>query len=260
MKVVILCGGKGTRLREETEYQPKPLVPIGEMPIFWHIMKIYSYYGHKDFILCLGYKGEKIKSWFRNFKWNTSDVEINLKNYNFPKFHSYKDELDWNVILAETGKETMTGARIKQIEKYIGDDEDFLLTYGDGVGTIDINKSIQFHKDSNKTLTLTGVNPPGRWGELKVKNGIIENFSEKPKEQVSRVNGGYFVAKKKLFEYLNDDPKLVFESQPLEKLSRDKELVCYEHNGFWRSMDTYAEFLLLNEMWAKGQAKWKVWE
>ena len=259
MKVVILCGGKGSRLKEETEYRPKPMLPIGNKPILWHIMKTYSLHGHKDFILCLGYKGEIIKSWFRNFQWMISDVQIELGNESKTKFFSHEEELDWKITLAETGLETMTGGRIKSIQKYIGDDEQFLITYGDGVADIDISESIDFHNKSKKPLTLSGVRPPGRWGELQIEENEVKHFYEKPQTSTGFINGGYFVANKEIFDYLDDDPQLVFEEGPLNYLSNNGLLGCYPHYGFWHPMDTYKEYLLLNKMWNNGNAKWKKW-
>ncbi len=258
MKVVILCGGKGTRLREETEYRPKPMVPIGDRPILWHIMRIYAAHGHTEFILCLGYKGEIIKDWFRNFHWMTSDVSLTIGDPAV-KFFTPIAEKGWTVTLADTGEETMTGGRIKRIEKYLGDDQEFLLTYGDGVGNVDITRSIEQHRASGRVLTLTGVRPPGRWGELQVSDGVVTTFFEKPQTSGGRINGGFFVAKRKMFDYLNDDPKLTFEQGPLSALSQDRQLGCYEHDGFWQPMDTFQEFTLLNRLWAEGRAEWKVW-
>lgn len=259
MKVVILCGGKGTRLREETEYRPKPMVPIGGRPILWHIMRTYAAHGHTEFILCLGYKGEVIKDWFRNLHWMMSDVRVTLGEGGSVQFYDDMEERGWTVTLAETGEETMTGGRIKRIEKYLKDDEEFLLTYGDGVGNIDINASIEYHRASGRTLTLTGVRPPGRWGELKIEGGQVTNFFEKPQTSDGRINGGYFIANRSLFKYLNDDPMLVFERAPLNSLSADGELGCFPHDGFWQPMDTYQEFMLLNRLWNDGEAQWKVW-
>ena len=264
MKVVLLCGGKGTRLREETEYRPKPMVPIGNRPILWHIMSTYAAYGHKEFILCLGYKGDVIKDWFRSFNWMVSDVTLRLGQPGEVQFHAATCgqefiEKDWSVTLADTGEETMTGGRIKRIQKYIGADEEFLLTYGDGVGNIDVNASIAKHRASKSVLTLTGVRPPGRFGELQVDQGAVTTFYEKPQTSAGVVNGGYFVANRSLFDYLNDDPSLVFEQQPLTTLSRDGQLGCYMHEGFWQPMDTYQEFKLLNRLWAEDRALWKVW-
>ena len=259
MKVVILCGGKGTRLREETEYRPKPMIPIGEKPILWHIMKTYSSYGHKEFILCLGYKGDIIKSWFRNYQWMISDVCIELGDESKTKFFNNEEELDWKITLVETGLETMTGGRIKAIKKYIKDDDKFLITYGDGVADINISESIDFHNQSKKLLTLTGVRPPGRWGELKIEKNEVKHFYEKPQTSNDFINGGYFVANKEIFDFLDDNPKLVFEEGPLNKLSNKGLLGCYPHYGFWHPMDTYKEFLYLNKMWKSGEASWKIW-
>ena len=259
MKVVILCGGKGTRLREETEYRPKPMVPIGNHPILWHIMKIYAAHGHKEFILCLGYKGEIIKDWFRNLHWMTSDVRMTLGDSNSVRFYDGMDEQDWVVTLADTGQETMTGGRIKRIEKYLDDDEEFLLTYGDGVGSVDVTASIAHHRASNRTLTLTGVRPPGRWGEIQVVDGQVTSFLEKPQTSAGMINGGFFVANRGLFNYLNDDPRLVFEQDPLNSLAADGKLGCYPHDGFWQPMDTYQEFMLLNRLWNEDRAEWKLW-
>jgi len=259
MKVVILCGGRGTRLREETEYLPKPMLPIGGRPILWHIMRIYAAYGHKEFILCLGYKGEVIKDWFRNLQWMTSDIRLTLGESREPCFYGGVEEKGWIVTLADTGQESMTGARIKYIEKYLEGDSEFLLTYGDGVGNIDINASIDFHHRHNRILTLTGVRPPGRWGELKVTDGKVTNFFEKPQTSTGLINGGYFVANRNLFNYLDDDPMLVFEQKPLNSLSLNGQLGCYQHKGFWQPMDTYQEFMLLNRLWNEGKAEWKIW-
>jgi glucose-1-phosphate cytidylyltransferase len=259
MKVVILCGGKGTRLREETEFRPKPMVPIGSRPILWHIMRIYAAHGHKEFILCLGYKGDVIKDWFRNLHWMVSDVRLRIGDEEGVQFLGPVDEEGWCVTMADTGQETMTGARIRRVQKYLGDDEEFLLTYGDGVGNIDITASIAHHRAHPRVLTLTGVRPPGRWGELQVADGAVTTFLEKPQTSSGRINGGFFVANRRLFEYLNEDPDLVFEREPLSKLSQDGQLGCFAHDGFWQPMDTYQEYLLLNRLWEEGRAEWKIW-
>lgn len=259
MKVVILCGGKGTRLREETEYRPKPMVPIGNRPILWHIMRIYAAHGHTDFILCLGYKGEVIKDWFRNLHWMISDVKLKIGDPDSVHFYTDIEERGWNVTLVDTGQETMTAGRIKRIEKYLEGDEEFLLTYGDGVGNVDITDSIAYHRASGRVLTLTGVRPPGRWGELQVTDGVVTTFFEKPQTTGGLINGGFFVANRRLFDYLNDDPFLVFEQRPLTALSCDSQLGCYIHDGFWQPMDTYQEFMLLNRLWDEGRADWKIW-
>jgi glucose-1-phosphate cytidylyltransferase len=259
MKVVILCGGKGTRLREETEYRPKPMVPIGGRPILWHIMRIYAAHGHTEFVLCLGHKGSIIKEWIRNLSWMLSDVKLSLGRPDAAHFYGDLEEKDWTVTLADTGEETMTGGRIKQIEKYLDGDEEFLMTYGDGVGNVDITESIAYHREQNRVLTLTGVRPPGRWGELQVHEGKVTNFFEKPQTSSGRINGGFFVANRRLFDYLDQDPLLVFEQGPLNQLSEDGQLGCYAHDGFWQPMDTYQEFLLLNRLWNDGKAAWKIW-
>lgn len=258
MKVVILCGGKGTRLREETEYRPKPMLPIGNRPILWHIMRIYAAHGHTEFILCLGYKGEIIKRWFRDLHWMLSDVTLTIGEPE-ASFATPIEEAGWRVTLADTGEDAMTGARIQRIRHYIGDDEEFLLTYGDGVGDIDINAAIQWHHRAGCTLTLTGVRPPGRFGELEIDGGRVTHFYEKPQASGGRINGGFFVANRRVFDYLNDDPGLVFEQGPLADLSRDGRLGCYTHDGFWQPMDTYHEFMMLNQLWNDGRAAWKVW-
>jgi glucose-1-phosphate cytidylyltransferase len=259
MKVVILCGGKGTRLREETEYRPKPMVPIGNRPILWHIMKLYATYGHKEFILCLGYKGDMIKDYFRNYAWESSDVTLTLGTRPTVEFHAEPEELDWKVTMVDTGEETMTGGRVRMIERFLGADEEFMLTYGDGVGNVNIDALLKAHRASSKTLTLTGVRPPGRFGELKIENGMVTHFFEKPQVTSGRINGGFFVARREVFKYLGGTSDLVFEREPLEALSREGQLACYPHDGFWQPMDTYQEYMLLNRLWAEGRAEWKIW-
>jgi len=260
MKVVILCGGKGTRLREETEYRPKPMVPIGDRPILWHIMKTYAAHGHKDFILCLGYKGEMIKDFFRNYLWLTSDVQLQLGRQPKLKFFNHHDEEDWTVTLADTGQETLTAARVKRIESYVGDDTDFLLTYGDGLSNIDINASIRAHRAAKKICTLSAVHPAGRFGSLKIEDdGAIHTFNEKPQFEQDFVNGGFMVCNRKIFQYLTDDPGVMLEREPIEKLVADGQLHSYRHEGFWQPMDTYQEAQYLNKMWLEGKAPWKVW-
>lgn len=260
MKVVILCGGKGTRLREETEYRPKPMVPIGDRPILWHIMKIYAAHGFKDFILCLGYKGELIKDYFRNYLWMTSDVTLSLGHKPAAQFHNHHEEEDWTVTLADTGQETMTAGRIRRIRHYLGDGPEFFLTYGDCVGNVDIPAALRFHREHGKKLTLTAVRPPGRFGELSVNAASeIDQFNEKPQATEGRINGGFFVASPRIFDSLGDDDQMMFEQEPLRALVRERELMAYQHNGFWQPMDTYQEYTLLNKMWAEGRAPWKSW-
>ena len=258
MKVIILCGGKGTRLREETEYRPKPMVPIGQRPILWHIMKNYAHHGHKNFVLCLGYKGEMIKDYFRNYHLNTSDVTVRLGEKGKVTFHDPSQEEDWTVTLADTGEDTMTGGRLQRVQTYVKDDL-FLMTYGDGVGNIDINALMKFHKKHGKIATLTGVRPPGRFGELNTSADRITEFNEKPQTTAGVINGGFFVFNRKFFDYLNDDPGLILEQSPLQRAAADGQLMCFRHEGFWQPMDTFREFDLLNNLWNGGKAPWKVW-
>ena len=257
MKVVIFCGGLGTRLREETEFRPKPMVPVGERPILWHIMKTYAHYGHKEFILCLGYKGEAIKEYFRNYHWNTSDVTLSLGAKPKIKYHTQHSEEDWTVTMIDTGQNTMTGGRLKRVLPYIKDDT-FLLTYGDGVTDSDINASIAFHKKQKKILTVTAVQPPGRFGDLEITNGAVTAFKEKPERQAGYINGGFFIVDRRVGQYLGDD-NCVFENEPLDKLAAEKQIVAYQHSGFWQCMDTYREQQLLTGLWNSGKAPWKVW-
>jgi glucose-1-phosphate cytidylyltransferase len=260
MKVVILCGGKGTRLREETEYRPKPMVPVGGRPILWHIMKTYAHYGHRDFILCLGYKGELIREFFRNYMWNTSDTTLSLGAKPTTQFHNSHDEEDWKVTLAETGAESMTAYRVKHIQRYIPKGEPFLLTYGDGVATVDINAAIRAHRAAGKVCTITAVHPAGRFGAIQIaEDGGIHQFSEKPQFEESYVNGGYMVCEHRLFDYLPDDPGVMLERAPMDALVRDGQLNAHKHEGFWQPMDTYQETQYLNQLWSSGKAPWKVW-
>ena len=256
MKVVILCGGLGTRLREETEYRPKPMVPIGGRPILWHIMKTYAHYGHRDFILCLGYKGEVIKEYFRNYNWNTNDVTLKLGAKPQVIYHNRHDEEDWTVTLLDTGLATQTGGRLRRALTHIADDT-FLFTYGDGLVNSDINQSIAFHRQRGKIATLTAVTPAGRFGELALDGHSVTAFREKPDHAVL-INGGYFVLNKQIGEFLTGDD-CVLERQPLERLARDGQLQAFQHEGFWQCMDTFREQELLNRLWDNGQAPWKVW-
>lgn len=260
MKVVILCGGKGTRLREETEYRPKPMVPIGNRPILWHIMKTYAHYGHREFILCLGHKGDMIKDFFRNYLWHTCDVTLSLGQQAAPQFHHGHGEEDWKVTLADTGEDSMTGHRVKQIQRYVPAGEPFMLTYGDGLATIDIKSLIAAHRRSGKICTISAVHPAGRFGALRIEgDGAIRTFDEKPRFEDAHVNGGYMVCEHRFFDYLPDDPTVMLERQPMEKLVNDGQLNAYQHDGFWQPMDTYQETQHLNQLWATGNAPWKVW-
>lgn len=260
MKVVILCGGKGTRLREETEYRPKPMVPIGGRPILWHIMKIYAAHRHRQFILCLGYKGEMIKEYFRNYQWQICDVTLSLGHKAGAKFHSRHDEEDWTVTLADTGENSMTAYRIREIRRYIGRDAHFLLTYGDGVGNVDVSAAVKAHVRSGKVCTLTAVRPPGRFGELGLTaDGAVESFNEKPQAEGGYINGGFMVCSRAMFDYLPDDPGVMLEQAPLKTLAAEGKLGAFRHDGFWQPMDTYQEFGLLNRLWEAGTAPWKTW-
>jgi glucose-1-phosphate cytidylyltransferase len=260
MKVVILCGGKGTRLREETEYRPKPMVPVGGYPILWHIMKTYAHYGHKDFVLCLGYKREMIAEYFRNYMWNTSDVTLNLGPKTSAVFNDSHQEEDWNVTLANTGEESMTGYRVRSIRRYIGKGENFLLTYGDGVGPIDIPASIRDHEKSGKVCTITAVHPPGRFGAISIdEDGGIHSFEEKPVREFGYINAGYMVCSDRLFDYLPDDPASMLENEPMNRLAADKQLHSFRHEGFWQPMDTLQEMAYLNRLWRENKAPWKIW-
>lgn len=260
MKVVILCGGKGTRLREETEFRPKPMVPVGDQPILWHIMKYYAHFGHKEFILCLGYKGEMIKSYFQSYLWNTCDVTLSLGRDPRLIFHGGHQEEDWTVTLSDTGQETMTAYRVKQIRRYLAPGEGFLLTYGDGLSTIDIQASIREHARVGKVCTISAVHPAGRFGALSIDaGGRIHTFNEKPQVEQAYVNGGYMVCDHRFFDYLPDDPGMMLERDPMNRLVADGQLHSFRHEGFWQPMDTYQECQYLNRLWAEGTAPWRVW-
>ena len=257
MKVVILCGGLGTRLREETEFRPKPMVPVGDRPILWHIMKHYSSHGFKDFILCLGYKGEVIKDYFRNYHWNTSDVTLQLGRNPHIRHHSTHEEEDWTVTLLDTGQNTMTGGRIKRALPHI-DTEDFFLTYGDGLANSDISASAAFHREHGAAVTLTAVQPAGRFGELTLDGDKVARFQEKRSQETHFINGGFFVLNRRIAEYLTGDD-CVFEREPLNRLTELGQVRAFKHHGFWQCMDTYREQQMLTEMWQSGRAPWRVW-
>jgi glucose-1-phosphate cytidylyltransferase len=255
MKVLLLAGGFGTRLSEETEIRPKPMAEIGGKPILWHIMKSYSQYGHNEFVILLGYKGYYIKEFFANYFLHQSDVTIDLAT-NEIKVHNNTSE-PWKVTLLETGQDTMTGGRIKRAGDFIGN-ETFLLTYGDGVSDVNIDKLISFHKHHGKLITMTAVQPEGRFGALETEGNRILSFLEKPKGDGSWINGGFFVCQPEVLNYIKDD-STVFEQEPLQKLAIDGQLYNYQHNGFWKCMDTLRDKKMLNELWDTGQAKWKTW-
>ena len=257
MKVVILAGGYGTRLSEETEIKPKPMVEIGSKPILWHIMKIYSTYGFNDFIILLGYKGYVIKEYFANYFLHQSDVTINLGSGEIEVHNNHSEP--WRVTLIDTGIDTMTGGRIKRAKKYIGN-EPFLLTYGDGVGNINIKKLIEFHKKHKRILTITSVQPDGRFGALDIgdDNEVLE-FKEKPKGDGGWINAGFFVCESGVFDYIKGD-ETIFEDEPLKKLAKDGQLYTYKHTGFWKPMDTLRDKRELNRLWKSNKAPWKIWE
>ena len=256
MKAVILAGGMGTRLREETEFRPKPMVEIGGRPILWHIMKYLSSFGINDFIICIGYKGEYIKDYFTNYQTLSHDVTVKLGENSGLTRHDVEALENWTVTLADTGLTTMTGGRIKKIEKYIAG-ETFLCTYGDGLANVDIQELIRTHEMHQKVATVTAVRPTSRFGAMEIdRDLIVRNFSEKPKSD-AWVNGGYFIFNSEIFEYLNDDS--ILEKAPLEKLAEKNELMAFKHEGFWQPMDTYRETLELNELWDQDQAPWRKW-
>lgn len=258
MKVVILAGGLGTRLREETEYRPKPMVQIGSRPILWHIMKIFDHFGFRDFIICLGYKGNMIKDYFLNYEMMNCDFTINLGKRHEISVHNDHDECDWTITLADTGDKSQTGARVKQIEKYIEDDT-FLLTYGDAVGNINIAELLKFHKSHGKIGTVTGVHPPSRFGELHVDAFQVKTFSEKPHSQLGFISGGFFVFNKEFFSYLNSKDDCILEREPIEQLAASENLMIYPHKDFWQCCDTVRELELLNNLWNLPNPPWKVW-
>lgn len=258
MKAVILAGGLGTRLSEETSLKPKPMVEIGGKPILWHIMKSYSAHGIKDFVICLGYKGYVVKEYFANYYRHMSDITFDLTN-NTQIIHNNSSE-DWRVTVVETGERTMTGARIKKIKEYIGD-EDFCLTYGDGVSDIDITETVKFHKSHGKTATLSAVKPAGRFGILKLSDNKEEvlNFHEKPSGDGNYINGGFFVFSPNIFDYIPDGDDVVLEQQPLRNLAEKNELMSFKHEDFWYAMDTQRDRIYLENLWSSGKASWKKW-
>lgn len=260
MKVVILCGGQGTRIRDVADDIPKPMIPLGGYPILWHIMRYYAHWGHREFILCLGYKGQAIKDFFLNYMAHTSDFTISLGKNGGIEYHHHHDESDWKVTLAETGTDAMTGARISKVRRYLEGEEDFMLTYGDGVGSVDIDSLTGFHRSHGNILTVTGVRPPGRFGELNSDaSGAVTEFNEKPQATGGRISGGFFVCNKRIFDYLEDREDLVFEQEPMRRLVQDRQLMVYEHDGFWQPMDTYRDYSLLNGMCSRKEAPWIIW-
>ena len=259
MRVVILCGGQGTRLREETEVRPKPMVDIGGRPILWHIMKLYAHYGLTDFVLCLGYKGYIIKDFFLNYEARMKDFTVRLGATPAVKFHNGHAEEGWSVTLAETGETALTGARLRRTRRYL--DGPFCLTYGDGVGDVNIDALLRFHRGHGRLATVTAVRPPGRFGELQVEGRRVTSYSEKPQITEGFISGGFFVFEREFVDrYLDDRDDLVLEKEPLGRLAADGELMVWQHTGFWQPMDTFREWKMLEELWSKGEAPWKIWE
>jgi len=255
MKAVILAGGKGTRLAEETVALPKPMVEIGGRPILWHIMKMYAQHGINDFIICLGYKGLKIKEYFLNYALHNVDITIDTRGG--LRVHQQATE-DWHITLAETGEETMTGGRLRRVRNYLGDHDAFCMTYGDGVADIDIGESLRFHRRHGKLATVTAVRPLARFGSLDIRGGQVKRFVEKPVTEGGLINGGFFVLSPKVIDYIDGDATL-WEKEPLEKLAADGELMAFEHPGFWQPMDTLRDRQNLEALWAQGNAPWKMW-
>lgn len=256
MKAVILAGGLGTRISEETHLRPKPMIEVGGMPILWHIMKIYSHYGINEFIICCGYKGYVIKEYFANYFLHMSDVTFDMST-NSMKVHQLKAE-PWKVTLVDTGTDTQTGGRLRRVANYIDDHEPFCFTYGDGVSDINIEKLLAFHKAHGHKATISATYPPGRFGALEIHNDVVRSFKEKPKGDGGMINGGFFVLSPSVLTLIENDQS-IWESKPLEALTNQGELVAYQHQGFWQPMDTLRDKTYLEELWASGQAPWKVW-
>ena len=257
MKAVILAGGLGTRISEETAVRPKPMIEIGGKPVLWHIMKIYSHFGINDFIICCGYKGYVIKEYFANYFLHMSDVTFDMENNSMEVLQRKAEP--WRVTLVDTGDETMTGGRLKRVAEHVKSDSEFCLTYGDGVGNINITELIAFHRKCQVKATLTGTIPPGRFGALDMTDGMVNSFMEKPKGDGAMINGGFFVLSPEVLEYIDDD-QTVWEREPLERLAKEGQLAAFPHHGFWQPMDTLRDKLQLEELWQSGKAPWKVWK
>ena len=259
MKVVIFCGGLGTRLREETEFKPKPLVEIGGKPILWHIMKMYSHFGFNEFVLCLGYKGTMIKEYFCHYNLFNEDFTLILGQENEPVMHNNHAEKNWKITFVDTGEEALKGARLKRVEEYV-DGEIFMATYGDGVSNVDISKLLEFHKKHGKIATLTGVHPISQFGELVIEGDQVKKFEEKPQSNSQPINGGFYVFNRKIFDYLEDSDDCDLEHGVLEKLAENGELMMHHHSDFWYCMDTIRDADYLKKLWREEKIPWKVWE
>ena len=257
MKTVILAGGFGTRISEESDARPKPMIEIGGKPILWHIMKSYSHYGFNDFIICCGYKSYYIKEYFINYASHLSDIEVDLEKNTYTTLKSYSEP--WKITLIDTGTESMTGGRLKAIQEYIKDEEDFFMTYGDGLSNININELYNFHKAHGKLATMSIVAPPGRFGSVSTKGDQVQSFVEKPAGDNTHINGGFFVLKPKVIKYIKDS-STIWESESLKDIVKDKQLQAYKHNDFWQPMDTLRDKRLLEKYWHDGNAPWKVWD
>ncbi|HEC00260.1 MAG TPA: glucose-1-phosphate cytidylyltransferase [Sphingomonadales bacterium] len=255
MKAVILAGGFGTRISEETHIKPKPMIEIGGRPILWHIMKIYSHYGINEFIVCLGYKGYIIKEYFANYFLHMSDVTFDMTNNNMEVHHRHTEP--WKVTLVDTGDDSLTGGRLKRVAPYLNG-ESFCFTYGDGVSDVNITKLIKYHTEQGRLATMTAIQPPGRYGSLDIDDNIIQKFQEKPKGDGGWINGGFFVLESKVLDYIAGD-QITWEQEPLEQLASENQLVAYKHDGFWKAMDTLRDKVRLEELWQAHKAPWKVW-
>jgi glucose-1-phosphate cytidylyltransferase len=261
MKVVILCGGMGTRMREHGELVPKPLIHVGSRPIVWHIMRYYAHFGYKDFVLCLGHKREAFIDYFLHYHCHNSDLTVELAHPENVRFHDRETPReDWRVTLADTGLHTHTGARLRRVARYL-DGGRFMLTYGDGLATVDVRALLDFHRCSGKLATVSAVHPSGRFGEIEVERDVVSSFAEKPQTTAGYINGGFFVFEKEfIHRYVSDDPQCYLESDALTRCARDGQLAAYCHDGFWQCMDTPREHQILEDLWLRGQAPWRVWE
>jgi glucose-1-phosphate cytidylyltransferase len=257
MKAVILAGGVGTRISEETAVKPKPMIEIGGKPILWHIMKLYSAHGVNDFVICLGYKGYVIKEYFANYFLHTSDVTFDIANNMMEVHHRHAEP--WRVTLVDTGEQTQTGGRLKQVREFVNDDPSFCFTYGDGVGNVDIKKLVAFHEAHGKLATLTAVQPPGRFGSVELRGDLVTRFIEKPHGDGAWINGGFFVLAPKAIDFV-EGPSTVWEREPLQRLARQGELVAYQHRDFWHPMDTLRDRNYLEDLWLRGQSPWRMWK